>query len=203
MAQKIAKRRVRLWGKSVFSNKTTLDAANIFFLEPWTDGFQAYQRSVASNYKAGRRWVAQFDLAAYYDTISNELLLSTVYPTTASSPQARKVGGWLKGWATQRAGWPVTHGIPQGPIASDLLAEAFMLPVDEWMIGRHAYIRYVDDIRVFGKTELEVLEGVRDLERLMRDRGLVPQSKKFEVIKAKYPIGRSVRYVFWTSSAQG
>lgn len=185
VAQKIARRRARLWGRGVFSNRTTSDPTSIFFLEQWTDGFQAYQKSVAANYKAGRRWVAQFDLAAYYDTISHDLLLSTVYPRTASSPQARKVNGWLKGWATQRAGWPVTHGIPQGPNASDLLAEAFMLPVDEWMIGRHAYIRYVDDIRVFGKTELEVLEGVRDLERLMRDRGLVPQSKKFEVIKAK------------------
>jgi hypothetical protein len=185
VALKVARRRARLWGKCVFSNRTTADPKSMFFLEQWVDGFRAYQRAVASNYKAGRRWVAQFDLAAYYDTISNDLLLSTVYPNTASLPQARKVGNWLKGWATQRAGWPVTHGIPQGPIASDLLAEAFMLPVDEWMIGRHAYIRYVDDIRVFGRTELEVLEGVRDLERLVRDRGLVPQSKKFEIVKAK------------------
>lgn len=185
VALKIARRRDRLWGKCAFSNKTTSDAQSIFFLEPWADGFQSYQKAVSTNYKSGRRWVAQFDLAAYYDTISHDLLLSTVYPGTRNSARTRSVVSWLNGWATQRAGWPVTHGIPQGPIASDLLAEAFMLPVDEWMKGRHAYIRYVDDIRIFGKTELEVLEGVRDLERMMRDRGLVPQSKKFEVIKAK------------------
>lgn len=185
VANKIAKRRGKLWGKCVFSNKTTSDPQNIFFLEPWTDGFQAFQRAVAANYKSGRRWVAQFDLAAYYDTISHDLLVSTVYANSTGSPHARRVISWLKGWATQRPAWPVTHGIPQGPIASDLLAEAFMLPVDEWMIGRHAYLRYVDDIRVFGKTERQVLEGVRDLERLMRDRGLVPQSKKFEIVRAK------------------
>jgi hypothetical protein len=185
VANKIARRRGRLWGKCVFSNKTTADPDNIFFLEPWVDGFQAFQRAVASNYKAGRRWVAQFDLAAYYDTISHDLLVSTVYSKTSNSTNSKRVTSWLKGWATQRPGWPVTHGIPQGPIASDLLAEAFMLPVDDWMMGRHAYLRYVDDIRVFGRTEREVLEGVRDLERLMRDRGLVPQSKKFEIIRAR------------------
>jgi hypothetical protein len=185
VANKIARRRSRLWGKCAFSNKTTPDPLNIFFLESWTDGFQAFQKAVAANYKAGRRWVAQFDLAAYYDTISHDLLVSTVFSKSSASANGKKVTSWLKGWATQRPGWPVTHGIPQGPIASDLLAEAFMLPVDEWMMGRHAYLRYVDDIRVFGRTEREVLEGVRDLERLMRDRGLVPQSKKFEIVRAR------------------
>lgn len=185
VAEKIGKRRSKLWGRCVFSNKTTTEPDGIFFLEDWRDGFRAYQKKIETNYKKGRRWVAQFDLAAYYDTISHDLLLKTVYSTTHVSPQARKVATWLRGWATQRAGWPVTHGIPQGPLASDLIAEAFLLPVDEWMHKRHAYIRYVDDIRLFGRTEREVLVAVRDLERLMRDRGLVPQSKKFEIIKAK------------------
>lgn len=184
VAQRVQARRNKLWGKCIFSNKVVEQPNGIFFMEDWRDGFRAYEKKVSTHYKKGRRWVAQFDLAAFYDTISHDLLFKTVFPTTNQSPQMRAVATWIKEWASQKSAWPVTHGIPQGPIASDLLAEAFLLPVDEWMHGRHAYIRYVDDIRLFGKTELEVLAAVRDLERLMRDRGLVPQSKKFEIINA-------------------
>ena len=78
------------------------------------------------------------------------------------------------------------HGIPQGPIASNFLAEAFLLPIDiRLQKEEFQYIRYVDDIRLFGRTEGEVRQAAIILEQECRDRGLIPQSTKFEIRKIK------------------
>jgi hypothetical protein len=77
------------------------------------------------------------------------------------------------------------HGIPQGPIASDFLGECFLLPVDEALSSQHTYLRYVDDVRLLGRSEKEVRAAAIDLEIACRDRGLIPQAKKFAIRKVK------------------
>ena len=80
------------------------------------------------------------------------------------------------------------HGIPQGPIASNFLAEAFLLPIDVRLQKEEfQYLRYVDDIRLFGRTEGEVRQAAIILEQECRDRGLIPQSTKFKIRKIKSP----------------
>ena len=45
----------------------------------------AFQRRIRQHYEEGMRWVGDFDLAAFYDTISHvELLLRTIYPRTTN-----------------------------------------------------------------------------------------------------------------------
>src|SRR5690606_18802829 len=74
--------------------------------------------------------------------------------------------------------------LPQGPAPSDFLADIFMLPVDEHMQkAKVAYLRYVDDIRIFGRTEQEVQRGSMILEELCRNRGLLPHGEKFGIRK--------------------
>ena len=61
-----------------------------------------------------------------------------------------------------------------------------MLPVDEAMSAAGIkYIRYVDDIRVFAKTEREARADAMELELACRKWSLIPQSSKFEVKQAK------------------
>lgn len=45
------------------------------------------------------------------------------------------------------------------------------------------YIRYVDDIRLFGRTESDVRQAAIQLEQECRNRGLIPQSTKFNIRK--------------------
>jgi Reverse transcriptase (RNA-dependent DNA polymerase). len=187
LAEKVRTRRQAVEGKVVFSNQLNSDKDNIFFLESWRWCYRRYLDQIESLYTRGYKWVAYFDLAAFYDTISHELLLKTVYPNMKASTDGDTVCEWLKKWITPRPTWPLQHGIPQGPQSSDFLAEIFLLPVDEEMSKsrRHAYVRYVDDIRIFGKTELEVQAAVQKLEGICRDRGLIPQGKKFDVAELK------------------
>lgn len=187
LAEKVRARRQAVEGKVVFSNQLNSDKESIFFLETWRACYRRYLDQIDRLYARGYKWVAYFDLAAFYDTISHELLLKTVYPNTTTSQERTTVCDWLKKWITPRVTWPLQHGIPQGPQSSDFLAEIFLLPVDEAMSksSKHAYVRYVDDIRLFGKTELEVQAAVQKLEGLCRDRGLIPQGKKFAIVELK------------------
>src|ERR1039458_10747320 len=98
-------------------------------------------------------WIAHFDLAAFYETISHRALQRVVSPSGGSNEAWETIRKWLCVWTSETKGIPVDHGIPQGPIASDFVAEIFLLPLDEAMDKpsiRH--IRYVDDIRVLAKT---------------------------------------------------
>jgi retron-type reverse transcriptase len=183
-AQKLARKRKKVELKSVFSN--ILGQANsIFFIRPWRETYSAFQKRCKALYDMGNRCVAQFDLSAYYDTISHELLLQIVSPRGRHGKAFTEISKWLRQWSSSIISTKTSHGIPQGPIASNFLSEIFFLPIDiELNKAGIKYVRYVDDIRIFGATENEVRKAAIFLERLCRERGLIPQGKKFAILHA-------------------
>jgi len=183
VAEKVREQRDEFAGKTVFSNQLSKPAGSIFFLQDWRTGYRQYLEQIKKLHHQGYRWVAQFDLAAFYDTISHELLFRTAFRGLNRSANWVTIEAWFEKWANPRETWPLHHGIAQGPLTSDFFAEVFLLPIDKIMGRFHRYVRYVDDIRLFGKTEVEVLKAVRQLEALCRERGLIPQSQKFEILQ--------------------
>ena len=185
-AQKLEKKRKKIELKYVFSNILNSGKDSIFFLRDWHYCYAVFQKKVAEYFDKGHRWVAKFDLAAFYDTISYDILLRTLFPKDGAHELRRKIMEWFKCWSAEAPLRRYSHGIPQGPVASDFLAECFLYPVDT-LLSKHKcpYLRYVDDIRIFGKTEKDVRETVLYLEKLCRERGVIPQSEKFEIHKAK------------------
>ncbi len=181
-AKKLQKRRAPLQFRVVFSNLLQ-KPDSIFFFRRWQETYAAFQRAIRKHYKAGMKWVVDFDLAAFYDTISHDLLLRTIYPRSHGSDI-----DWflkcLRTWSSSGVSSGHGHGIPQGPLASDFLAECFLLPVDQAMRDCEGYLRYVDDVRLFGKTEDEVRRKIIKLEQLCRERGLIPQTGKFTIKRA-------------------
>lgn len=180
VVKKCLRRRKAVQLKYVFSNVFS-DDKNIFLFRDWRQTYTKFQDKVRGFYNSGLTWVADFDLAAFYDTISHDLLFSTVYPQNTFLEDEKLVRGWLKTWSSDKVANAYTHGIPQGPLASDVLAECFLLPIDEELSQHYSYIRYVDDIRIFGTTEAEVREAALRLEVLCRERGLIPQGDKFSI----------------------
>ena len=178
-AQRLQKKRAPLQFKVVFSNILE-KPDSIFFFRRWQVTYGAFQRRIEKHYAGGLRWVGDFDLAAFYDTISHELLLRTIYPRTTNT-DLDWIAKCLKTWSSDRAASGHGHGLPQGPLASDLLAECFLLPIDLVLQKRRGYVRYVDDVRLFGATEDEVRADLIELERLCRERGLIPQAGKFAI----------------------
>lgn len=181
-AQRLQKKRAPLQFKVVFSNILE-KPDSIFFFRRWQDTYGAFQRRIKKDYASGLRWVGDFDLAAFYDTISHELLLRTIYPRTTNA-DLDWIANCLKTWSSDRAASGHGHGLPQGPLASDLLAEYFLLPIDLALQKRRGYTRYVDDVRLFGASEDEVRADLIELERHCRERGLIPHTGKFAIKRA-------------------
>ncbi len=181
-AKKLRTRRQRVELKTVFSNKLSSPVDSIFFTERWQTTYRAFQDRCAKLFSQGYRWAAHFDLSAYYDTISHDLLIRIGSPREAHPETWNVVKSWLQVWSAGDISAMTGHGIPQGPIASDFLAEAFFLPID-LKLNKAGYpcLRYVDDIRLFGKTENEIRRMAIMLEQECRHRGLIPQSSKFEI----------------------
>ena len=182
-AKKAQKKRKSVQLKIVFSN-ILQTSDSIFFFRQWQITYNAFQKRIKKLYGSGMRWVADFDLAAFYETISHELLLKTLYPRTSNS-DLDWIARCLLTWSSDRLASGHGHGLPQGPLASDFLAECFLLPIDLEFEENSGYVRYVDDVRFLGKTEGDVRKDVIELERHCRERGLIPQAGKFAIKKAE------------------
>lgn len=64
----------------------------------------------------------------------------------------------------------VSKGIPVGPAASILMAEAIMVDVDQFLAGRGvAHTRYVDDIRIFHNSRHELIKLLEKLSLYLYD----------------------------------
>ncbi len=186
VARQMFDRRRAMEGRSVFSNCLTPERDSVFFLQDWRATYHQFKTRIQRHLDAGNRWIAHFDLAAFYETISHRALQSIVSPAGGGGEVWQLIREWLCAWTSSQGGIPVDHGIPQGPIASDFLAEIFLLPLDEAMKKTGIpYIRYVDDIRVFGKTEAEARRAAITLELECRRLSLIPQSSKFSVSYAE------------------
>ena len=177
-AKKLYARRRKVELNCVFSNVLSHEKDNIFFLRDWHETYQAFAGKIDALFKQGLCWVGEFDLAAYYDTISHDLLLKTAFPRGGLGSHFRKMQAWFGTWSADKTNYSHGHGIPQGPIASDFLGESFFLPIDEKMGAAFKYLRYVDDVRLFGRSEREVQKAAIELEVVCRNRGLIPQAKK-------------------------
>jgi hypothetical protein len=80
----------------------------------------------------------------------------------------------LRRWSGSRA-----KGIPQGQSASNILAKLYMNPIDKGLRNEgFDHLRYVDDLRVFCRSELEARKALHVLNRLLRERGLNIHSAK-------------------------
>lgn len=184
-AKRLRKRRKAVERKQVYSNCLSPDPHSIHFFQDWHETYPLLRRKFTKYRHAGYRWVAKFDLAAFYDTISHKGLIDIISPRGGDGDDWRRVRRWLPTWSGDDRGAKLDHGIPQGPLASSFLAEAYLLPVDEQMQkARIKYLRYVDDILILAQTEFDAWRAALDLEQWIRRFGLIPQSAKFEVKRA-------------------
>jgi len=81
----------------------------------------------------------------------------------------------------------VSQGVPVGPAASIIMAEAILIDVDNFIIDsgfKHA--RYVDDIRIFGVTKQDLIRFLAKLtEYLYHNHRLTLAGEKTKIIKSE------------------
>jgi excisionase family DNA binding protein len=149
-----------------------------YLLKNGRDLWLQFKDAIDEHIDAGFEWMVKTDLVAYYDSIQHDVLMGDVSALNPDRTVLAALRSMLSRWAHAR-----NTGIPQGPDASRVLGNLYLLAVDQEMSrGPWIYIRYMDDIRVFGKTRKDVIEGTRHLERECRKRGLVLAAHKTEAL---------------------
>lgn len=128
--------------------------------------------------RRGIRYVVFADIAGFYDNIDLALLYSDLNALGADQDLLSVLRTCLDRWSKPRG-----RGIPQGYSASDILAKVYMGPVDLGLRNSgFKHVRYVDDIRIFCRSNLEAKKALLRLTDLLRNRGLILQTAKTDIL---------------------
>jgi hypothetical protein len=107
------------------------------------DLFQESSETAAGG--EGVRYVATADIADFYNQISHHRICSALEGAGVRASRAANLERFLTALAGGQS-----RGIPVGPMASALLAEAVLTDVDSYLLGQgYKHTRYVDDFRFF------------------------------------------------------
>lgn len=115
-------------------------------------------QELASRYS----YVLVTDITDFYNQIYLHRLSNNI---SVYGQDLEEIASDIEGFLTS-LNTTVSKGVPVGPAASIIMAEASLIDIDQYLMDRDfGYTRYVDDIRIFGqsRTSLRVL-----LEKLTR-----------------------------------
>lgn len=174
--------------RSMFSN-IPAGAKSQWFYRDWRRSYRKFTRAIVDAYGAGYRYVARFDLTACYDSICHKVLSHFLQKIGLDKDFCSVLCDYLVQWTTTSSANPIYHGhgIPQGPMSSGLLAETVLVHFDDSVAGTPAarYVRYVDDIRLFGRSSEDLREPLMLLDLCSKQVGLFPQTAKTSIQRVK------------------
>ena len=170
-------------------NKPTKEN-EIFFYKKWDKQWKKYKGSIEKNYNAGYEYTVDFDIASYYDMIDHKILKRNLEEYDIPNNIIELLMKCLEKWTTYTNSdveYIKGRGIPQGPNCSGILGEIYLLSIDHRIMKTKLidikYCRYVDDMRIMAKSELEGRKAIAYLDILCRDIGLIPQNEKIGITK--------------------
>jgi len=157
------------------------DYRSPFFFKAWKPSYRQFGHAVKRAISRGRGFVAEFDLVSFYELVDHAHLQRVLSPYCPDPGVLELLFRCLAKWTAIEGAAGVDHGLPQGPEASALLAECFLLPFDQLTFRRVTYLRYVDDVKLFAENEGVVRRGLVRLDIESKKLGLVPQAQKMSV----------------------
>jgi hypothetical protein len=129
----------------------------------------------------GSRYVVKADVAHFYESVEHSLLavlLATRLDVRSTTARA------LEALLTATMGTAL--GLPQGPPASDVLASAYLLAVDQQLVDEGLrFLRFADDYFFPAETLVEGRAVLQRLESLLTDLGLALSPEKTSVMRRR------------------
>lgn len=159
--------------------------ASVWFYRKWSGGYKAFNDGAREAYSDGFNYTASFDLTACYDSIDHQVLRYFLLKFGLDREFCLKLTEWLEFWTATEKRIFHNHGIPQGPQPSGILSEVVLSHFESLKLNSvdFRYFRYVDDIRLFAKSEHDLRRLLVELDMLSKDIGLFPQSGKISIHK--------------------
>jgi len=159
---------------------------NIWFYKKWSTGYSKFNKSAVEAFESGQIYGASFDLTACYDSIDHGVLSHYLKQLGFDQEFCDALCKNLSCWTVTKYDEPIYqgHGIPQGPLSSGLISEVVLHSFDnEKRKNDVTYLRYVDDIRLFSKSDSSIRSQLVHLDRVSKKIGLFPQSSKIKIHK--------------------
>jgi hypothetical protein len=148
-----------LRGESHANRIGAWDPTGVPVLEPWRRARRRWSSEVR-RLGDGARFVAVTDVRACYPSISESVTMDRLRALRAPVARVVEIGTWLS--VFRDAG---VDGLPVGPAASALLADAVLSAGDEAIrLTGATHVRWVDDVAIFAPdpaTRAAALEAVR------------------------------------------
>jgi Reverse transcriptase (RNA-dependent DNA polymerase) len=150
-----------------------------------TPSWKDFREAAVSRISAGGpAFVGITDIADFYPRIYQHRLVNALEVITepAQKEYVRVLEKMLARFSEN-----TSYGIPVGPAASRLLAEAELVDVDSTLLSYGIeFIRYVDDFVIFATTAKDAEFGIRILgETLFQNHGLTLQTAKTKVLSVE------------------
>lgn len=124
----------------------------------------------------GLRWVADADIASFFDTISHERLLRQL-----AALEDERLLSLLAGWLAVGAAAP-GRGVAQGAVISPLLANVYLHPFDAALVrAGWALVRYADDLVVLCADPDQALQALAHVNQTLTDLDLALNEAKTAV----------------------
>ena len=186
IAEKLFKKTRKRYHKSVFQHLYA-GKTSLFFYKKWQDSYKKYNQSILAAAKKSS-FYADFDLTAFYDTIDHTVLKFFLTELRISQDLSDFLLDCLRVWTSIT--WPTTsnlivhsHGIPQGPLSSGMLAECVLQYIDDaGTRGRSVhYFRYVDDIKLLANSRGSLGRRIVSLDLACKEIALFPQTSKLNI----------------------
>jgi len=139
-------------------------------------------------------WTLDADIERYYDRIWHRQLMTDLAIWIDDERILRLLLRWLRTF-----GWR-GRGVAQGAPISPLLANLYLHPFDRLMaVAGWRMVRYADDFVVLTRSEAETKRAFKDVERLLRGRGLALNKDKTRIV----PPGEGFRFLGQNLTAIG
>lgn len=165
---------------SVYSARPSPDSG--YMLLKGRDQWLRWRRANLTLIDEGLEWMVKTDLTSFFDFVQHRQLLADLQRLGIPEVSHDALRRMLRKWERSPGG-----GIPQGPDASRVLGNLYLLEVDQEMQSdRWAYTRFLDDIRVFGRTRRNVVDGMAALQEAVGRRGNVLSSDKTVMLKGDH-----------------
>lgn len=151
-----------------------------------TDAWLKFDDKCRNLYETGYKYVVITDITGFYENINLSQLRSRVFDYIQENDNVRflvdVLFNLLRKWSDERIH---DYSLPQGPPASAFLADIYLDYVDRIMEKYEGYYRYMDDIRIFCKNEIQTKLALKDLTLALRNLKLNINAKKTAILKGR------------------
>jgi group II intron reverse transcriptase/maturase len=159
-------------------------------------------RAAQSYIQSGRRWVADVDLAKFFDRVNHDVLLERLSRRIADGRVLRLIRRYLVAGIMADGVVVERHeGTPQGGPLSPLLANVLLDEVDKELEQRGLmFARYADDLNVYTRSKRAADDAMATLKRLFARLRLQVNESKSAV--ARVWERKFLGYSFWVAKGR-